>query len=159
MPANWAGKRVLLLSDNDGLSRLIELHLKSRLLEVVRFALHPSRQWEDQAETDRFDLIVLALSSPAGDPVVALAQAALDKRSKPAPLLIISERPVRLGPGWRAIHLDFPFEIDELYSRVNGVLGGNLLNRVEPKSLPPEVGRERWGGTMDRGRQTEYWIG
>jgi hypothetical protein len=138
MGANLAGKRVLVLSDNDGLSRAIELNLERSHLEVVKFALSSPRPrypehtssracrgvegWESQNEVGDFDLIVVAMSSPASEPVVALYRASLVGQIGQVPLLIISDRPFQSDPGDRIIHLDFPFDIDGLHDKVEKIL-------------------------------------
>jgi len=121
--ARLAGKRVLVLSDNDGLSRAIELNLDSHLeLEIVRMAASSLERRGSQAENGDFDLIVLAVSSPASEPVVALARASLADQIGQVPLLIVSERPFESGPGDLIVHLDFPFDIDGLNDKVKEIL-------------------------------------
>jgi hypothetical protein len=129
MGANLAGKRVLVLSDNDGLSRAIELNLEHSDLQVVKFALSSPRQRcpeerraGSQNEVSDFDLIVVAMSSPTSEPVVALYRASLTGRIGQVPLLIISDRPFHSDPDDRIIHLDFPFDIDGLHDKVEEIL-------------------------------------
>ena len=145
MGADLARKRVLVLSDNDGLSRAIKLNLERSDLEVVKFALNspgqqsqpcpePNRRAvkgrcpepvegrESQAEMDDFDLIVVAMSSSTSEPIVALARASLAGRIGQIPLLIISDRPFHSDPDDQIIHLDFPFDIDGLHAKVKGIL-------------------------------------
>jgi len=69
-----------------------------------------------------FDLIVVAMSSPTSEPVVALARASLAGQIGQVPLLIISDRPFHSDPNDRIIHLDFPFDIDGLCDKVKEVL-------------------------------------
>jgi DNA-binding response OmpR family regulator len=130
MGAGLAGKRVLVLSDNDGLSRAIELNLKQSHLEVIRLALSSPGQRGSQAEVDDFDLIVVAMSSPTSEPVVALARASLAGRIGEVPLLIISDRPFHSDPHDQIIHLDFPFDIDGLHDKVK-----EILQRVSEPTL------------------------
>jgi len=122
MSADLAGKRVLVLSDNDGLSRAIGLNLKHSHLEVIRLALSSPGQRGSQAEMDDFDLIVVAMSSPTSEPVVALARASLAGRVGQVPLLIISDRPFHSDPDDQIIHLDFPFDINGLRDKVQEIL-------------------------------------
>jgi DNA-binding response OmpR family regulator len=122
MVAGLAGKRVLVLSDNEGLSKAIELNLERSDLEVVSFALSSPEQQESQAEVGDCDLIVVAMSSPDSEPVVALARASLAGRIGQVPLLIISDRPFHSKPGDRIIHLDFPFDLDRLHDKVKEIL-------------------------------------
>ena len=121
MVADLARKRVLVLSDNDGLSRAIELNL-NRHLEVVRLTLSSPRQRESQAELGDFDMIVVAMSLPTSEPVVALARASLAGRIGQVPLLIISDRPFHSDLDDQIIHLDFPFDIDGLHDKVKEIL-------------------------------------
>lgn len=138
MVANLTRKRVLVLSDNDGLSRAIELNLKHSQLEVVKLPLSSPRQQHpepassrtcqgddgrgNQTEVGDLDLIVVAMSSPTSEPVVALARASLTGRIGQVPLLIISDRPFHSDPDDRIIHLDFPFDIDGLHDKVEEIL-------------------------------------
>jgi DNA-binding response OmpR family regulator len=124
MAADLAGKRVLVLSDNDGLSRAIELNLERSGLEVVKLALSSPGQRGRQAEVGDFDLIVVAMSSPTNEPVVALAKASLAGLIGQVPILIISDRPFHSDPDDQIIHMDFPFDIDKLYDKVKEILQG-----------------------------------
>jgi len=141
MGADLAGKRVLVLSDNDGLSRAIELNLERSDLEVVKFALSSPRRQRcsepassrayqgiegqgSQNEVGDFDLIVVAMSSPTSEPVVALSRASLTGQIGQVPLLIISDRPFQSDLDDQIIHLDFPFDIDRLHDKVEEILQG-----------------------------------
>jgi len=121
--ARLAGKRVLVLSDNDGLSRAIELNLDNHLeLEIVKLSASSLERRGSQVENGDFDLIVVAMSSPASEPVVALARASLADRIGQIPLLIVSDRPFESAPGDLIVHLDFPFDIDRLHDKVREIL-------------------------------------
>jgi hypothetical protein len=122
MVADLAGKRVLVLSDNDGLSRAIEWNLRQSQLEIIKLALSSPEQRGSQPEVGDFDLIVVAMSSHTSEPVVALARASLIKQIGQVPLLIISDRPFQSDPDDRIIHLDFPFDIDRLHDKVEEIL-------------------------------------
>jgi len=107
-------------------------------------------------------LIVLALSSPNNDPAMMLNKAALNDQLGRVPMLIISEVPCRFTPNDRVVCLNFPFDIDELCGQVVKLLeeraDGYLGDGVSPPAAETRYG---WGGetTVDRGRQTEYWLG
>jgi DNA-binding response OmpR family regulator len=120
--ADLAGKRVLVLSDNDRLSKAIELNLKYSHLEVIRLALSSQGHEESQTEIGDFDLIVMAMSSSTSEPIVTLAKASLVGRIGQVPLLIISDRPFHSDPDNRVIHLNFPFDIDGLHDKVKEIL-------------------------------------
>lgn len=116
-------KKVLVLSDNEGLSRAIELNLNGRLdLKVVRVASNSQGQQKCQAEIGDCDLVVVAMSSPTSEPVAALARASLAERIGRVPLLIISDKPFDSDPENRIIHLGFPFDIDGLHNKVEEIL-------------------------------------
>ena len=122
MATSLAGKRILVLSDNDGLSRAIELNLNTHLeVEVVRLAPGSLGQEGSHADGD-CDLIVVAVSSHTSEPLVALARASLVGRVGQVPLLIISDRPFDPEPEEQIVHLDFPFDGDELRDRVKEIL-------------------------------------
>ena len=123
MGTDLAGKRVLILSDNNGLSRAIELNLNRRLgVEIVTIAPSSLEQRGSPADNGDFDLIVVAMSSPTSEPIVALAKASLTGRIGQVPLLIISDRPFRSDPQAQITHLDFPFDIDKLHHKVRELL-------------------------------------
>lgn len=125
MVADLANKTILVLSDNDGLSRAIELNLSKRLgVEIARLTPGSLKQRRRQTENGDFDLIVLAVSLPASEPVVALARASLADRIGRVPLLIISDRPFDSDPDDRITHLYFPFDIDRLHNKVRELLHG-----------------------------------
>lgn len=129
MVADLTGKRALVLSDNDGLSRAIALNLNSHPgIEVVTLASNSLGQQKSQTEIDDVDLIVVALSSPASEPVVMLARASLTGRIGQIPTLIISDRPFRSEPEDQIFYLDFPFDIDKLYEKVQEIL------QIEPQA-------------------------
>ncbi len=116
-------KKVLILSDNEGLSRAIELNLNSRLeVKIIKFAHKSPEKWKSHTEADDFDLIVLAMSSPSSEPVVALAKASLTRQIGHTPLLIISDRPFNSEPEHQITHLNFPFDIDKLCNQVDEIL-------------------------------------
>jgi hypothetical protein len=109
------GKRVLILSDNSGLSRAIALNLRSCLeVKTARFEPESPQSWRLQTENDGFDLMIVAMSSHASEPIVTLARASLAGSIGQVPLLIISDRPFDSAPDDRIIHLDFPFDIERL---------------------------------------------
>jgi len=75
-----AGKKVLVLSDNETFFMVIQLNLQKGLgLEVVAPASSSLKQRESLSKDGDFDLIVVAMSSPMSEPVVALAKASLDQ--------------------------------------------------------------------------------
>jgi DNA-binding response OmpR family regulator len=133
MVVDLARKRVLVLSDNDGLSRAIESNLNSHL-EVVRLTLSSPGQRESQTELGDFDMIVVAMSLPTSEPVVALARASLAGRIGQVPLLIISDRPFYSDLDDQIIHLDFPFDIDGLHDKVK-----EILQRQSPELVEGEL--------------------
>jgi len=118
-----AGKKVLVLSDSDGLSRAIEANLTNHLeAEIVRLISDPSVRQTCERREDKFDLIVVAMISPTNEPIVALARAALTDRIGQVPLLIVSDRPFKADPDDQISHLDFPFDVDRLHAQVEQAL-------------------------------------
>ena len=89
-----AGKRIIVLSDNDGLAQAIELSLSHCLrLKIVRITSNLPEQKENRIKSGEFDMIVVATSLSTSEPVVMLAQAALTQQIGHIPLLIVSDRP------------------------------------------------------------------
>jgi len=134
MSANSAGKKVLVLSDNSGLARVVEVNLSNQLnMHVVRSTSSSWRR-ENPAEIDNFDLLVLAISSSVNEPVVALARASLTETIGRIPLLIISDRPFHSEPEDQIDHLDFPFDVDTLQNKVDEI----LHRSVHRPTIPPQ---------------------
>lgn len=117
------GKRVLILSDNEGLSRAIALNLRSCLeVKIARWEPESPQSWRRRPEDDSFDLMIVAVSSHTSEPVVTLARASLAGSIGQIPLLIISDRPFDSAPDDRITHLDFPFDIERLCLTVREML-------------------------------------
>ena len=122
-------KRILILCDNHKLAKALELNLQDHW-PVSQWALQASPQSTYPA--DSFSLIILALSSPASEPVVALTRAALVQLVGLIPLLVISDRPFRASPEARITHLDFPFGSEALYNKVQEILRGDPDDATVP---------------------------
>ncbi|MBI5034371.1 MAG: hypothetical protein HZB51_27935 [Chloroflexi bacterium] len=114
-------KKVLLLSDNESVAKLIS-HIATDDLNVVRFSLAPKKQPEKIAATGHFDLIILALSQYASEPIVALAQASLLKAVGQVPMLIISDKSFQSDPTMLITHMDLAFSIGHLNTQVREML-------------------------------------
>jgi DNA-binding response OmpR family regulator len=119
-------KRVLVLSDSDLLFEVIEANLKQICLQVDGNQ-RPGKsdlQHQDskQIRDDDCDLIIVALSSPYGEQVVTLFDAALTGQIGRVPLLIISERSFDASNKGKIFHLEFPFDARELRHKVQGLL-------------------------------------
>jgi len=111
-------RRILVLSDNDGLSRAIKLNLGSCLNVQVVNCSEPKYQPDDGP----CDLIIVAMSSSTSEPIVALTRASMTERVGHVPLLIISDRPFKSEPKDHITHLEFPFEIHNLCRKVKEML-------------------------------------
>ncbi len=122
MSAELAGKRVLVLSDNNALFRAIEFSLENKGLQVVKSVSSSSEQKREQPKVRDVDLIVVAMSSPTSEPVVALSRASLIEQVGQIPLLIISDRPFHSDSDDHITHLSFPFDIDGLDTKVEEIL-------------------------------------
>ena len=105
------------------LCRAIRLSLGGSLkMEVVAVSPTPPQGKDLSAIGNHLDLIVLAMSSPEGEPLVALVRASLAEYVGRTPLLIISDRPFAARPEEHIAHLSFPFRPDELHDKVRGIL-------------------------------------
>ncbi|MBN1890521.1 MAG: hypothetical protein JW850_21185 [Thermoflexales bacterium] len=166
MTASLSGKRVLVLSDHNGLSRVIELTLTGPM-KVVRLVSSANWQLQNQAKDDDLDLIVVAMSSPSNDPITTLSQLSLTGRLKSVPILIISDSSERQVPANRVVHhLDFPFDIDAFCDKVKEILHGKVkeppaltIKADKTTGLEQETVPNRKIGRIDYGRQAEYWLG
>jgi DNA-binding response OmpR family regulator len=123
-------RRILVLSDNDKLSKAISWNLEQVSgQEVVRQVSAPNQETADQLARDGFDLVVVAVSAVDSEPIVTLAKASAAQYADRIPVLIVSDRPFRPDPDARIAHLDFPFEPAELRDAVV-----KLLHREEGAS-------------------------
>ncbi len=123
MIENSRRKKVFILSDNEGLARAIALML-DRGLEVVRRGPNSLSKSPNQDQIGMVDLIVIALSSRASEPIVLLSKVSLIERIGQMPVLIVSDRPFKSVPEHKIFCLDL-FDIDTLPGRVNAILHGS----------------------------------
>jgi hypothetical protein len=118
-----AGKRIAVLSDNDGLAQAIKVSLGGCLnLEIVRDVLSPPVPRKNEFKNGKFDLILVAASLPTSEPVVMLARASLAQKIGQVPLLIVSDRPFDAGESTRFFHLGFPVNANRLCDKVKEIL-------------------------------------
>ncbi|HBX70302.1 MAG TPA: hypothetical protein DEH25_13225 [Chloroflexi bacterium] len=125
-------KRVLILSDNDGLSKAVELNLqatqlpKGVQLETIRCVPDTAEAVRDQVAEENLNLIVVALSSASSEPALALAKNSLLHRVGYTPLLIISQKTSNFGPTGMISHMDYPFDIDQLQNAIKDTLRSTM---------------------------------
>ncbi len=116
-------KQIVVLSDSDGLSRVIELNLKGYPdTEIIRVGWGGAERPEDCL--GECNLIIVAASACSSEPVVGLARASLIGKIGRIPILIISDRPFEADPVQHIAHLDFPFTIEKLHRAVKELLYG-----------------------------------
>lgn len=114
-------KTVLVLSDSDKLARAIEVALKERA-DVCRIEWgRPGSAGAAMAQRAAH-LIVLALSSPSNEPIIALSKAGLTGYVGRTPILIISYEPFNPDLEMQVTHLEFPFTLPGLYHKVDEIL-------------------------------------
>ena len=124
MTGDVTRRRILVLSDNDKLSKAITWNLEQISgQEVVRQISDSTQGTGSQLTADNFDLVVVAVSAADSEPIVTLAKASAAQFVDKIPVLIVSDRPFRPDPDARITHLDFPFEPDELHDAVTDILG------------------------------------
>jgi len=115
-------KQVLVISDNDTLAQVIESSLRCGLKVQVKTLVMSSQQHRRYTNDEMFDLIVVAMSSPSNEPVIALARASLGGYIGQIPILIISDKSFQPDLGVQIAHLDFPFVIEKLNDKVSDIL-------------------------------------
>lgn len=118
-----ARKKILILSDDERVAKIIELVLK----RDPELETELTRQSNRAVATGQLSLIMLVASLPTSEPVVSLAQTALVGHVGRTPLLIISDKPFPASPDHLIFHLNLPFDHDELQHQVQ-----NLLARPMP---------------------------
>ncbi len=120
--------RVLVLSDNDGLALVIALALSTCLgADSVRLSLSAVEQWQEPFSTNNFDLIIVGISAPVEEVQPVLSEAFCHVPE--TPVLIVSDRPVSTFPAGCIDHLEFPFDIDALCDKAEGILAARV-NRI-----------------------------
>jgi hypothetical protein len=121
--ASLAGKRVIVISDNDGLTQAMALDLSHCLkLQTISLTSGSSERSRVQVERNSFDLIVVVTSSPTSEPVVMLGRALLAQQIGCVPLLIVSDRPFDPDMDNQFFHLNFPIKADQLLHKVAEIL-------------------------------------
>ncbi len=119
-------KKLLLLSDNRDLARAIESILDGQV-QVWSFIVEPRGSSESFVAPRHLDLIIMALSEDASEPVVALARASLGHMLNQVPMLIVSNKSFQPHTDAKIAYMEFPFAADQLQKRVGEILKGNLL--------------------------------
>ena len=114
-------KKILLLSDHESVAKIIE-QIRSNDLAITRFLLPVPGEVERKVNANDFDLLILALSSYANEPLVALARTSLAGLIGRMPILVISDKPFQSDPATQISHLDFPFSIEQLIIRIDELL-------------------------------------
>jgi hypothetical protein len=114
-------KRALLVSDDESVSKIIELAIGGAVT-VIPLKLKLSDSLEDRGRPGNWDLIILALSSYASEPLVALANAGVPVELGQVPLLVISDRPFTSDRKVHIHHLDFPFSVAQLSDAIHHIL-------------------------------------
>ncbi len=115
-------QRIVLLSDNEALATVLAFDLQADLNAEVIPLLPVSARQKRNASLGRIDLMVMVLSLPTSEPLVALAEAALSAHIGQIPLLISSDRPFRSAPEGKIFYLDFPFNLDRLTEEAQRLL-------------------------------------
>ncbi len=126
--------QVLVWCDHDALYSAIELKLGS-LPRVCVLRLAPTFDplpaplpWHHSA------MMILATIAPAADPRSLLAQVPWRGEVQDMPVLVISERPSRAESEDKITYLNFPFDLDELTTTVQGILDRHAPNGVQGAS-------------------------
>ncbi len=109
-------KRIAVLSDHDVLFKAIKVSLQVHLnIEIIKL--------DSKQPVDDLDLIIVALGSPANNPLVALSSASLINKIGRVPILISSDNPhPSQAPSIKIFRLDFPFDVDRLAKQVQDIL-------------------------------------
>jgi len=114
-------KRIVILSDNQKLAKTLALNLEvESAWQVDQWVLDTSNHPTDL--NGNLSLIVIALNSPIGEPIMALAKASLTHYIGRVPLLIISDRPFPEDLEAQISHLDFPSSSEGFYGKVREIL-------------------------------------
>ena len=125
---NEATKQAVILCDNDLLFDVIKLNLEQIQVKTIRHKPGETiHHLEKQSKAGDFDLIIVAISLPDGEPGVTLFNASLTTHIGQTPLLIISDRKFDPNPEGRIFHLTFPFDADDLRHMTQMALDYEML--------------------------------
>jgi hypothetical protein len=130
-------KKVLVISDNKSVAEIIGL-IETADLKIAQLRLNSAHPIENPIPPEEPDLLVLALSSYANEPIVALAQTSLTGFIGRIPILVISAKPFKSDRANRITHMDFPFTVDQLNARVRNILPGETQD-TEEQNPPPAL--------------------
>ena len=126
-------KSVLVLSDNELLSRVVELALDDRCFRLQSLLLDTLESQDCPLDTSCIDLVVLALGSSRREPVVALTKTSLTQIIGRIPLVVISNRRFEPARDIPIYHLDFPFDVRDLRAKVNQVMFAESTSQPVPR--------------------------
>jgi hypothetical protein len=123
--SNPTSAEILLLSDSDTLTGLIEVMLQKRWAMRVHRIDSPELQMP--TVDDQVKVIILALSQQSNEPVVVLHRTNTIQYVGKIPLIIISVATERFEhwPDDRIWYMDFPPDWHRLAQIVNNILLGN----------------------------------
>jgi CheY-like chemotaxis protein len=125
--------RVLVLSDNEVLSKVVELLLVPRQgVQIWRLRIDRTSEALESSTAGSFDLIILMLRLPFRDPIACLAQAGLEAVWKKTPVIVSSGSQVPVHLAGNMIHIGFPFEIDGLQAAIQEILGNSNAYKNHP---------------------------
>jgi hypothetical protein len=123
MEESLEGRRAVIVSDNELLTKAIEVCLADRWQMDVIEPPADLVGWPSMGlGLQRLDLIVVAVSAWAGEPLLALVRASLARQIGRVPILVVSERRFESHPNEKILHLGFPFDSEELHEKVGGLL-------------------------------------
>ncbi len=116
-------KKALVFCDNKLFFNAIQTNLNWLQIEAYCFEVDISPENTNvHLESDDFDLIIVAISLPSGEPIVTLYNASQLKQIGQVPLLIISDREFEPQYNGRIFHLNFPFDAAELRYKIQEIV-------------------------------------
>ena len=118
-------QRIALICDDERLLKIIPLAFDKRQYEMI-VCNYPGQLLHGEVPEIRLlSMVIIALALPMSEPIVELSRAQLGGVIGKLPILIVSQHAFHPARSQMIYQMDFPFDINELKTKVESVLSEN----------------------------------